>query len=512
MLLTLYPAGGVWKVNGRILSVENGSILDYHYGYNYQNPLRIISLSAENNSVQTGDSILLTCRTENGSSINYSWYANNTLVGSSTGNTFYYKPQTEGNYTLRCVATDAADTVSSEQITILAATFIAPEIENLTLQQGAGHGLYQISSIVPVSAAVRGSNYSINWTISGGMLSFSGDSLSPLWILPNQNGLHTVTLTVENILGSETATQTILVKNITAENHYTPVIYYPFINGDTKNIAGSDFNATNTGALACPGISGAANNALQFGNNSQYLYITNTPTLNTTFTNKLAVSFWMKPQNSAAEQYVISHGSWEDRYKISIIPPNHTVRWTVHTANDIADLDDTVPLQNNTWVHYTAQYTGYSLELYRNGVLTSYKPLTGGISATTQNLTVARKNMSESDYTYRGVLDEIRFFNQELSPADAAYLYNLAEEAAANETIYTTDNIKVYPNPSYGTFTVFSDEKLSVEIFSPLGICVQTFKLQGTKVISLETNGLYTLCFTDKNGISVKKKLVVKHN
>ncbi|MDR0618627.1 MAG: PKD domain-containing protein [Bacteroidales bacterium] len=511
MLLTLYPAGGIWKINGRILSVENGGVLDYHYGYNYQNSLRVVSLTAENNTVQIGDSVLLTCRTENGDNVNYRWYANDALVGNSTNNTFYYKPQTEGSHVLHCIATDASDTASSEWITVLAATFIAPEIESLILQQGAGNGLYQTSSTVSVSAAVRGSNYSINWTVSGGTLSFANDSLSPQWTLPNQNGLHTVTLTVENILGSETAKQTVLVKNITAENYYTPIIYYPFINGSTKNIAGNDFNAVNTGAVACPGISGTANNALQFGNSSQYLYIENTSELNTTFTNKLAVSFWMKPQNSATEQYIISHGSWEDRYKISIITPNHTVRWTVRTANGIADLDDTVPLQNSTWVHYIAQYTGYSLELYRNGVLASYKSLTGGISATAQNLTVARKNVSEGDYGYRGVLDEIRFFNQELSPADVTYFYNLAEETAI-ETIYTADNIKIYPNPSYGTVTVSSDEKLSVEIFSPLGVHVQKFKLQGTKVVSLKTSGLYTLCFTNKNGISIKKKLVVMHN
>ncbi|MDR2556191.1 MAG: immunoglobulin domain-containing protein, partial [Bacteroidales bacterium] len=96
MLLTLYPAGGIWKTKGRILMVENGGILDYHYGYNYQNPLRIISLFAENTTVQIGDSILFTCRTENGNNINYSWYANGTLAGSTTSNTFYYKPQTEG--------------------------------------------------------------------------------------------------------------------------------------------------------------------------------------------------------------------------------------------------------------------------------------------------------------------------------------------------------------------------------------------------------------------------------
>ena len=275
MLLTLYPAGGIWKINGRILSVENGGVLDYHYGYNYQNSLRVVSLTAENNTVQIGDSVLLTCRTENGDNVNYRWYANDALVGNSTNNTFYYKPQTEGDHVLHCIATAAADTASSERITVLAATFIAPEIESLILQQGAGHGLYQISSTVSVSAAVRGSNYSINWTVSGGTLSFPNDSLSPLWTLPNQNGLHTVTLTVENILGSETATQTVLVKNITAENYYTPIIYYPFINGSTKNVAGNDFNAINTGASVCPGISGTANNALQFGNSSQYLYIEN---------------------------------------------------------------------------------------------------------------------------------------------------------------------------------------------------------------------------------------------
>ncbi|MDR2557108.1 MAG: PKD domain-containing protein [Bacteroidales bacterium] len=492
--------------------VENGGILDYHYGYNYQNPLRIISLCAENTTVQIGDSILFTCRTENGNNITYSWYANGTLAGCTTSNTFYYKPQTEGSHTLRCIAANATDTALSEQTVILAATFIAPRIENVTLQNNGANGFYQTGTNIAVSASVHGSNYSTNWTVSGGTLSFPSDSLSPQWTLPNQNGFYTITLTVENILGSETVTRTIPVKDITAENNYTPIIYYPFINGSTKNAASQNYDATNTGAFACPGFSGAPNNALQFSNNSQYLHIANSSALNTTFTDKLAISFWMKPQNGSSEQYVISHGSWEDRYKISIITPNHTLRWTVHTINGIVDLDDTVPLQNTTWVHYVVQYTGYSLEIYRNGTLASYKPLTGGISTTTQNLTIARKNMSESNYYYQGVLDEIRFFNQELSPSDVQSIYNAAEPAGT-EDLYTPDDIiKIYPNPSHGTFTVFSNEKLSVEIFSSLGVCVQKFRLQGTKVISLEANGLYTLCFTDKNGTFIKKKLIIKHN
>jgi PKD repeat protein len=506
MLLTFYPAGGIWKIKGRLLMVEDGGVLDYHYGYNYQNPLRIVSLSAENRSFQIGDSVLLTCRTENGDNISYSWYVNDMLTGSSIHNTFFCKPKTEGYHTVHCVAANENDTVLSEKITILAATVIAPQIESITLQ----NGLYQTGSSIDISATVRGSNYSKIWTVSGGALLFTGDSLSPEWTLPNQNGLYTLTLTVENILGSETVTRTILTKDITAENHYAPVIYYPFINGSAENVASENYDAINTGAFACPDVLGAANNALQFTNSSQYLYITNTSALNTTFTDKLAISFWMKPQNTSTEQYVISHGSWEDRYKISIINPNHILRWTVHTSNGIVDLDDTVSLQNGTWAHCVVQYTGYSLEIYRNGTLVSYKPLTGGISTTTQNLTIARKNMSEGEYSYRGMLDEIRFFNQELSPQDVQNVYNATEMAV--ETSRPADNIKVYPNPSHGTFTVFCSEKLLVEIFSPLGICIQRFGLQGTKIISLKTSGLYTLCFTDKNGTSTKKKLAVKHN
>ncbi|ANQ49961.2 T9SS type A sorting domain-containing protein [Flammeovirga sp. MY04] len=80
-------------------------------------------------------------------------------------------------------------------------------------------------------------------------------------------------------------------------------------------------------------------------------------------------------------------------------------------------------------------------------------------------------------------------------------------------------NLNIYPNPSAsGVFTITSDQKLigQIKVFNPLGSLISQFdiqevnKLQYGKEMNLPT-GIYILVFTDVNGKSISKRMVVDY-
>ena len=71
------------------------------------------------------------------------------------------------------------------------------------------------------------------------------------------------------------------------------------------------------------------------------------------------------------EQYILSHGNWERRWKISI--SNNRLRFTIKTTNGIVDLDSETILQKNILYNISVSYSGSELEIYINGKLDAFK-------------------------------------------------------------------------------------------------------------------------------------------
>ena len=285
----------------------------------------------------------------------------------------------------------------------------------------------------------------------------------------------TISLTVANMLGKVTNSKSILVKDMnTSTNSITPIIYYPF-NGDTKNHAQDNFDATNYNATLTTDEKGNANSAYNFASSSQYIATSNDPALN--FTDKITISLWVKPDYLPDnEQFVISHGSYEDRYKMSIIPQK-TLRWTLKTSNGVADVDDTTALKTGEFVHFTGVYTGYSLELYRDGKFVAYKPLSGTIGTSTKSITLARKDESETNYNFRGTIDEVRIYDAALPVNYISKLPDMWGLVSGMDNVSQNSSLNVFPNPFEKFFSVLlpdNNNSFSVDIMN----------LQGQKIWS----------------------------
>ena len=240
------------------------------------------------------------------------------------------------------------------------------------------------------------------------------------------------------------------------------------------------------------------------------MYTPNDAALN--FQNKISLSFWVKPDALPSyEQFVISHGSWEERYKVSITPEKK-VRWTVKTTFSTVDVDADTIMQTGKFDHFTAIYTGYSLELYRNGKLSGFKPQTGLIQTTAKSLTIARKDEGTTEYNFSGTVDEVRMYDTEIPPYLIQLLPNTFKlQTGIDDT--TAIPFSVYPNPFTNEFAISlpTGETVSkLQVYDLIGKLVYLQTEASTTIHLSIPNRFYLLRITTESGNVYKAKLIKK--
>ena len=76
-------------------------------------------------------------------------------------------------------------------------------------------------------------------------------------------------------------------------------------------------------------------------------------------------------------------------------------------------------------------------------------------------------------------------------------------------------NVKVYPNPNNGNFTIESVENLSISVYNTTGQLIYKGSQEpGVNEIKLGNNietGLYVIKMTNKNGYSQHKNIVIHY-
>ena len=508
-LLVIYPTGKTTQLKGRLKTVD-GHVIDFHSNNNYTNAIRIKAFSVSDTLVQKSNSLNVFCLAENTvtATPSFQWFQNNVLVGTTnTGTYLWQAPGTAGYYQLKCKVSENGDTVTSPpiSITVVDKLIIPPIINDITFSTTMPFGIN--SSLTP-TATINTPDVSYAWNSIDGTLT-NNLIATPTWNLPASPGIYSISLTVTNSSGTSTFTKSVLVKDLSLTTEPTPLIYYSF-NGDTKNQAQDAYHAVSVNAVLTTGANGIVNTAYQFPSSAAYIYTPNEPALN--FQDKIAISFWVKPDALPNnEQFILSHGSWEERYKVSITP-DKKVRWTVKTTLSTVDVDADTILQTGKFVHFTAVYTGYSLELYRNGKLSAFKAQTGLIQTTAKSMTIARKDEGTSDYSFKGTVDEVRIYNVDLAQSIIHLLPTTFKlKAGIVDTIITL--FKVYPNPFSNEFHISlpTGENISqIEVFDLVGKKVFLTTDSNTNIQISIQNGFYFLKVTADSGKSFQVKLIKK--
>ncbi len=437
--------------------VLGNNVVDYHYGYNFNGKLRIKSLGTVDTLVQFNQQVPVYSSIENATlPATFNWYVNGTLAGSSSDSTFIWTvPQVAGQYKfLLKVKSDTVSVKDSILFNVVPHIAIPPVVTGITLDSAWYH-TGKVATLICHATNAGGGTLNYQWSVPAGSIVDQMDSLIH-WRAPQTDGLLQIACAVTNSdVLTTTVQQPVLVKK-TSTGVTGTLAYYPF-DGDVKDYSGNGRNATLLGALPTVDERGQANKAYLFTTSSDVVYVNNDAGLN--FQNQITLSFWVKLSALTQESYVLSHGSYEERWKVSVLQ-NGKLRWTVKTTTSTKDLDSSFPLSLGQFYHFAVAYTGYSMELYADGELDTFLADSGPMSIADKEVTFGKKDLSTGSYHLNGTLDEVRIYDQALAPNEIATLKTLWYTTTVTEVVNRADrDITLYPNPSSGLLNIKGMDK-----------------------------------------------------
>jgi hypothetical protein len=444
-LLVYLPQGAVLTAKNRDL-YAGSQLVDYHYKYNYEGLFRIKSLAPEKNVIQVGWKDPVYCTIDNATGpVVYSWKVNNTLISAGSSSVLNWTaPATKGTYKITCTATSGGhETKDSLFLDVVTSIPAKPQITGLQGDQQY-YFTNDTATITITANDANGSSLTYNWSADSGLFQDSA-VVSAKWYTPATAGVYEIRCRVKNAsaLYSDTSLLMLVKPRITPD--ISPLVYYPF-DGNVKDYSGNGYDAVLAGATPAPDALGNVQRAYLFSSSTDLIYTTNRAELN--FRDKIAISFWLQPDQVPEETYIISHGSWEERYKVSVTPEKR-LRWTIKTDEGTRDLDNSAIVPLHEFNHYTVCYTGYSMEIYINGELDVFAPMTGLIQQTGKDLTIGHKDRTTNSYYLRGTMDEVKIFNGELPVSEIKLLPTLWNPYTGL-TAVNTNTAQLFPNPSDG--------------------------------------------------------------
>jgi hypothetical protein len=506
----------------------NGYVVDYHSGHaGGIYPPRIKSLTPDSSTVLLKHSTFIYCTAadRDSNALSYSWSASGgSIVGSGSLIT-WNAPDTIGTYVVRCLVGDThgAQAAAADTITVVQAINHPPVIQRLKASPGKIN-LGATSTISCFAMDPDSNALTYHWSTANGSLSGAGSVIS--WQSPQSVGNYYIQCTVDDGHGGTAADSVGLeVRDFSNWQTGSLVAYYPF-DGDTKDASGLHNDGTASSGSFTSDRFGHANSAYSFNGSTASIDVPNDSTLN--FQAGITVNFWMTVGAfySTREQYPISHGSWQNRWKFSISPNTNTLRWTVRNSQGVPkDLDSQTHLILDSLYNVTGTYNGSDFEIYLNGQLDAFTSFSGLINTTTSALTIGQDLPGDNNYNFNGVLDEIRIFNYMLPVSQISAFYDINTGVADQSHVVIPSQFALaqnFPNPFNPSttirFAIPSPGFVTLKVFDVLGREVAT--LVRDRVAAGEysvawnavscASGVYYYKLETTNAVLVKKMILLR--
>jgi hypothetical protein len=473
IVVVITPAGGTITYNFN-KTLSNGVIIDYNNGQAINNyPPRIKSLSPDSSGILLNKSLNVYCTAEdkNNDTLNYIWNAGSGLITGSGPQIIYTAPSVPGDFYIRCIIDDNHGGKDTAQITIHVFVTInhPPVINNITAKPRKinlnSTSIFTCSASDPDNDTL---NYS--WSSSSGNLTGSGSTVT--WTAPPSVGNYYIAcLVTDNHGGSVKDSLGVEVRDLSIIHTGQLIAYYPF-SGNAVDSSGNNNNGFAYGVTLVPDRFNNPNSAYSFNGANSYISVTNNTLLN--FQNAITVNFWMKVGYFFdREEYPISHGNWQNRWKVSIT--NQRIRWTVKTSAGTKDLDSETLLTLDSLYMVTCLYDGSDYEIYINGQLDAFSSFSCTILASPVNLTIGQDLPGDNNYDFYGVLDDIRIYDFGLPLNTIINFYDIPTSIKDNKPLIPLNSIlyQNYPNPfnpsTTISFSLNKSSRVTIDIFNPLG-------------------------------------------
>lgn len=247
VMVALIPAGSELTVDNNRLYAD-GLVVDYNYQYNYDKTMQINALATDKTIVTPGETVTARLHVRNiptGASVICDWSVNGEpLSGTNSAPTARWTAAGQpGIYTIAVKAYAHGESVEdSVTVEVVSEKYDAPSITDLSTTAAMP---VSVASEINVSAQISEwrDDLAIAWNVNGGVLTQT-DANQVVWLLPNEEGVYTITCTAQNRFGSDTRSLQVLARTNQAAG--MPLIYYP-LNGNTLNAVSNQLNAVNVG-------------------------------------------------------------------------------------------------------------------------------------------------------------------------------------------------------------------------------------------------------------------------
>ncbi len=524
MLIVLIPPGSELIYDLDKVMIGN-VVIDYLSGRPVTNyPPRIKCLAADTTIVCFGKSTTIYCTAEDrdNNELLYEWHSTGGTFSGESATVTWIASGSEGNYIITCIVNDGNSGKDTAEVSIGVVESInhVPVISKITANPGVIN-LGGTTELICNAEDPDGDTLNYMWIADYGTLS-ANDSIAN-WIAPVVEGYYYIICEINDGHGGEdTDSVGIVVRDSSNTSIGVPIAYYPF-NGNANGESGFGNSGTVSGATLVEDRFGNANSAYHFDGVNDYIRVPNNSSIN--FQEAITISFWMKiEQLFDRESFPISHGGWENRWKVSIIPEKR-LRWTVKTGTGIKDLDSQAQLSTDVYYNIVVLYSGSDFEVYINGELDASSSWSGLISTTSLDLTIGRYLPSNSDYNFKGVLDDIRIYDYTLSITEIQNLYRENTGIEDLKTKVIPDQYVLYqnyPNPFNPQTTIQYQlpitGNVTLQIFDLTGRLVQTLvdetKPAGEYIVNWNvrnvSSGIYLYRLQTKEFISVRKCVKLK--
>lgn len=522
-ILVLIPSGGTVSYEYDKMLVDE-VIVDYRSGQTVQNyPPRIKSVASVSSQLLRNDSTLIyaTVVDRDEDDLEYIWSAEKGYFVGDGATIIWIAPEATGKYAIQVQVSDGKSEPLTQviHVEVIENFNAAPKIQSLKAEPRK-IDLGGSSNIQCIANDEDGDEISIHWESTAGTIQGTGEEI--IWTAPGVEGNYYIKCLASDRAGATTKDSiAVSVRNF-SKTSSGKVLLLLLFNGDAVDVSGNENQIMVNGATLTADRFDVAQSAYWFDGTNDNIRVSNSSALN--FSEAITLNFWM---NISAfyerEQYPISHGNWENRWKISI--SDNRVRWTINTESGITDLDSESTIETNQWYNITAYYSGEDMELYINGKLDAFKYWNGTLNSSPVDLTIGQVLPNNNQYNFNGKIDDLRLYDYPLSLQEIIDFYEIGteiEEGLKNELPENTVLYQNYPNPfnpsTNISFTLKETGLVSLKIYNMLGqeldTVVQQKMRSGFYSIQYDASslpsGMYIYRLKTKNMTQTQKMILIK--
>ncbi len=515
ILVILTPAGGTVTYEQNKMLVD-GVVVDYRQSVQpFQYIPRIQALAAASANVEFGDSTTIFAKAFDldSDNLSWSWSANGGAISGDGPEVQWLAAPLGGAYEITLIVADESGNRDTAilQVNAVAEINQAPQIQGIEKSTPYTAPGNTLDLFCPASDP-NGDPIVYVWTAGSGTFTGSGNTVS--WTAPANEGIYQIQVMVSDDEGLTTQASTSVLVKVFNSTPGNIIAHYPF-SGNANDVSGNQLHGQPSGgALIAGDFWGNPASACLLDGVNDNVTVADNPLLN--FQDGITVSCWLKatllPDH---EIFPISHGSWQNRWKISITP-EHKIRWTLNSLNTIGDLDSDISIAKDSIYHMAATYDGSHMALYLNGVLHSYRTLTGKIRTAALPLLIGQMLPGNTDFNFKGTIDEVKIFDYALTP-DAV---NLLYESIPTATSVAPDQsqpLRLYPNPVRETLRIqlpaFKDNAAEIAIYDLNGRLIYQQKALADTTFHLDTKtwmpGIYIAYFQSDAACAVARFLKI---